>query len=104
MATIVFSPKASEDLDGIKNYIEKELKSPIAANNRILEILDAIDKLALFPELGPSLKRKIASLAQYRYLPVANSIVFYRIEDDKVMIIRILGSSTDYLKTLKLGP
>ena len=42
MAEIVFSPKAGEDLDGIKEYIETELKSPVAANNRVLEILDAI--------------------------------------------------------------
>ena len=104
MAAIVFSPKASEDLDCIKSYIENELESPIAASRKILEILDAIDQLALFPELGPSLKRKIASLAHYRYLPVANTIVFYRVEVSKFLIIRILGSSTDYLRTLRLGP
>ena len=103
MATIFFSPKASEDLDSIKKYIESELNSPIAANNRVLEILDTINQLTLFPELGPSLKGKILSLAQYRYLPVANNIVFYKIEQDNILIVRILGSSTDYLKTLKLG-
>ena len=70
MAAIVFSPKASEDLDNIKEYIEKELKSPIAANNRIIEILDAIDQLAIFPELGPSLKGIVKTLARYRYLSV----------------------------------
>ena len=100
MAAIVFSPKASEDLDNIKEYIEKELKSPIAANNRIIEMLDAIDQLAIFPELGPSLKGIVKTLARYRYLSVANSIVFYRIELDKVLIIRILGSKMDYLKNL----
>ena len=62
MAAIVFSPKASEDLDNIKEYIEKELKSPIAANNRIIEILDAIDQLVIFPE--PSIIRR------YRSIPV----------------------------------
>lgn len=55
MASIVFSPKAIEDLNKIKEYIEKELKSPIAANDRILEILNGIDQLMLFPELGPLL-------------------------------------------------
>ena len=102
MAVIVFSPKASEDLDCIKDYIETELKSPIAANNRVIEILDAIDQLAIFPELGPSLKGKVVSLPQYRYLSVANNIVFYRSERDKVLIIRILGSKTDYLKNLEI--
>jgi plasmid stabilization system protein ParE len=103
MAEIVFSPKAGEDLDGIKEYIETELKSPVAANNRVLEILDAIGELARFPRLGPSLQEKISSLAQYRYLTVAGNIVFYRIEKEKVMIVRILGARTDYIKTLELG-
>ena len=101
MAEIVFSPKAGEDLDNIKEYIETELKSPIAANRRILEILDAIGELARFPRLGPSLQETVSSLAQYRYLTVAGNIVFYRIE--KVLIVRILGARTDYIKTLELG-
>ena len=49
MAEIIFSPKAGEDLDNIKEYIETELKSPVAANRRILEILDAIGELTRFP-------------------------------------------------------
>jgi plasmid stabilization system protein ParE len=50
MPVIIFSPKASEDLDSIKAYIESELGSPQAANEKVLEILDAIDNLAIFPE------------------------------------------------------
>ncbi|WP_367279421.1 type II toxin-antitoxin system RelE/ParE family toxin [Fibrobacter sp.] len=67
-----------------------------------LEILDAIDNLAIFPELGPSLKGKIDSLSRYRSLSVLNCVVFYRIEIDKVLIVRILNSRTDYLKMLEL--
>lgn len=103
MAEIVFSPKAGEDLDNIKEYIETELKSPVAANNRVLEILDAIGELARFPRPGPSLQEKISSLGKYRYLPVAGNIVFYRIEKEKVLIVRILGARTDYIRTLELG-
>ncbi len=38
MPSVVFSPKASEDLDEIKAYIESELNSPKAANKKTLEI------------------------------------------------------------------
>lgn len=65
MFAVVFSPKASADLDEIKAYIESELGSPKAANEKILEILGAIDNLSVFPEIGPSLKGKIDSLARY---------------------------------------
>ena len=102
MPSVVFSPKASEDLDSIKAYIESELGSPQAANEKVLEILDAIDNLAIFPEIGPSLKGKIDSLSRYRCLSVSNCIVFYRIELDQVLIIRILNSRMNYLKILEL--
>ena len=52
MPVIIFSPKASEDLDEIKAYIESELGSPKVACKKILEILDAIDNLAVFPDFG----------------------------------------------------
>ena len=65
MPSIVFSPKAVEDLDGIKAYIETELGSPKAANEKLIEILDAIDNLAVFPEIGHSLRGKVNSLTKY---------------------------------------
>ena len=102
MPVIIFSPKASEDLDSIKTYIESELGSPQTANEKILEILDAINNLAVFPEIGPSLKGKIDSLSRFRCLSVSNCIVFYRVELDKVLVVRILNNRMDYLKILEL--
>lgn len=102
MPVVIFSPKASEDLDSIKTYIESELGSPQAANEKVLEILDAIDNLAVFPEIGPSLKGKVDSLSRFRCLSVSNCIVFYRVEQDKVLVVRILNSRIDYLKILEL--
>ena len=100
MFAVVFSPKASADLDEIKAYIESELGSPKAANEKILEILGAIDNLSVFPEIGPSLKGKIDSLARYRCLSVSGYLIFYRIEAKRVLIVRILNSRMDYLRIL----
>ena len=102
MPSIVFSPKAVEDLDGIKAYIETELGSPKAANEKLIEILDAIDNLAVFPEIGPSLRGKVNNLAKYRCLSAGGCLVFYRHERDKVLVVRILHSRMDYLKILEL--
>lgn len=100
MFAVVFSPKASADLDEIKAYIESELGSPKAANEKILEILGAIDNLSVFPEIGPSLKGKIDSLARYRCLSVSGYLVFYRIETKRVLVVRILNGRMDYLRIL----
>ena len=100
MFAVVFSPKAAADLDEIKAYIESELGSPKAANEKVLEILDAIENLSVFPEIGPSLKGKIDSLARYRGLSVSGCLVFYRIEAKRVLVVRILNSRMDYLRIL----
>ena len=102
MLAVVFSPKASADLDEIKAYIESELGSPKAANEKVLEILDAIENLSVFPEIGPSLKGKIDSLARYRCLFVSGCLVFYRIEAGRVLVVCVLNSRMDYLKMLEL--
>ncbi len=102
MLAVVFSPKASADLDEIKACIESELGSLKAANGKVFEILDAIDNLAVFPEIGPSLKGKIDSLARYRSLSVSGYLVFYRIEAGRVLVVRVLNSRMDYLKMLEL--
>ena len=100
MFAVVFSPKASADLDEIKAYIESELGSPKAANEKILEILGAIDNLSVCPEIGPSLKGKIDSLARYRCLSVPGYLIFYRIEAKRVLVVRILNGRMDYLRIL----
>ncbi len=46
MALIFISPKAVEDLDGIKDYIENRLKNPIVAKRAVLRIIDAYGVLA----------------------------------------------------------
>ncbi|WP_369833063.1 type II toxin-antitoxin system RelE/ParE family toxin [Fibrobacter sp. UWB2] len=52
--------------------------------------------------MGPSLKGNVDSLSRYRCLSVSNYIVFYRIELDKVLIVRILNSRMNYLNILEL--
>ena len=49
MLAVVFSPKASADLDEIKAYMESELGCPKAANGKVFEIFDPIDNPAVFP-------------------------------------------------------
>ena len=43
------STSASEDFDGIYNYIKTELDSPFAAEDIINQILDKIERLQNYP-------------------------------------------------------
>lgn len=100
MASVFVSPKAVEDLDGIKDYIEIELKSPQAAKIVVKKIIDGYEKLAEFPELGAEIETTNAFLKCYRHLVVDNYVVFYRVESGDVFVVRILHRLMDYLKIL----
>lgn len=94
------SPKAVEDLDGVKEYIENELKSPQAAKNAVKKIIDAYEGLAEFPELGSELETTNVALKSYRHIVVDNYIVFYRVHLGDVYVVQILHWLMDYLKFL----
>lgn len=57
MFTVKITPQAAEDLLEIKNYIENELKNPIAAHNTIKTIVETYENLSTdyFTENEPSI-------------------------------------------------
>lgn len=71
---------------------------PQSARKITDRILDAIDKLEDFPEMGTRLPGK--RLDGYRMLVVDRYLCFYHIEGDTVYVSHIVHSSTDYIKKL----
>lgn len=100
MATIVFSPEAVTDLTGIKNYIAEVLQNPGSSIKTVSHIVERIEQLSVFPESGPSLSNLFGFETPYRFLNCDAYLVFYRNDGDTVRIVRVLGSSQDYLEIL----
>lgn len=50
MFTVKITPQAAEDLLEIKNYIENELKNPIAAHITIKTIVETYENLSTIAE------------------------------------------------------
>lgn len=98
---IEYSPRALKDLDGIWDYIEKELCNPSAAQNTVEGIMDKIDILMSFPEVGAKLEFENGLNSGYRYVSFKNYIAFYRLgSDDIVYIDRVVYSGRDYMRIL----
>lgn len=98
---IEYSPRALKDLDGIWDYIEKELCNPSAAQNTVEGIMDKIDILMSFPEAGAKLEFENGLNSGYRYVSFKNYLAFYRLRsDDIVYIDRVVYSGRDYLRIL----
>ena len=98
---IEYSPRALKDLDGIWDYIEKELCNPSAAQNTVEGIMDKIDILMSFPKAGAKLEFENGLNSGYRYVSFKNYIAFYRLgSDDIVYIDRVVYSGRDYMRIL----
>lgn len=100
MNNINYSPMALNDLDGIWDYIEKELCNSNAAKNTVERIMHSVDQLEVFAEIGTPLSSIIEIENDYRFLISGNYMVFYRVRDKEVYIDRILYRRRNYLSIL----
>ena len=97
---IKLSPKAIEDLQEIKSYIENDLQNPLAAKNTLNKIISTYEDLSLFPESGIPVRKYVSFATDYRFVLANNYSIFYRIENNTVFVIRILYSKRDFLSIL----
>ncbi len=100
MPQIVFSPEAVADLQQTKKDITDDLQNEQAANNTLKKILNSISILEKFPQSGTSLAAIVDFDTDYRYLVCGNYTAFYRYENDKIFIIRVLYARRDYMRIL----
>ena len=97
---IHYSLEAQRDLDDIWNYIVADLGNPKAAERMVNRILDDVDALASFAEIGAPLSSIADTDADYRFLVTGSYMTFYRVHGNDVYIDRILYGRRDYLRIL----
>jgi addiction module RelE/StbE family toxin len=85
---IVFAPRSLRDLEGIASYLIE--RSEPGARHVLAAIKTSIEALAFFPEIGPRIDE-----SGHRRLPVHRYpyVIFYRIQDDDLLILHIRHSS-----------
>ncbi len=95
-------PAAIADVRDILSYIKNRLKNPSAAKAMGARILDSIALLQENPYMGALLcdKLDLDEGVKYRYLIVSKQIIFYKVTEDVIEIIRVLDACTDYLSAL----
>ena len=88
MAQVIWTEPALDDLNKIAEYIA--LDKPSAAKWLVREVFRKIKRLENFPKSG----RKPPELGKTRYREVIipPCRVFYRIEDEKVLILYVMRS------------
>jgi toxin ParE1/3/4 len=92
MSLFVLSPRARDDLDGIWTYTARTWDVD-QAERYIRRIAEAIDLVAETPMLG----RNCDHIREgYRKHPVGSHVLFYRLINDGIDVVRILHSHMDF--------
>lgn len=95
-----YTPKALEDLQKTKEYIIGEFDSTELADKILRKIIRSINNLEIFPYKGGRLKETIDIETNYRYLVSQKNYIFYIIEDEEILVIRVLNEKQDYMQIL----
>ena len=86
MAEVIWTDPALDQLEEIAEYIVLDKLG--AASSLVKEIFSTVERLELFPESGhvpPELPDSI-----YREMYVRPCRIFYRIEDDVVLVLHVM--------------
>jgi toxin ParE1/3/4 len=85
------TPQAESDLDEIWHYVATTSGAIEIADRLIDSITDRFLLLARHPHMGRSRDEDLR--AGLRSFPVGNYVIIYRIQDEDVLILRVLRGS-----------
>ena len=97
---IEYSKESKEDLIEIKQYIKYNLQEPETANKLITKIRKSIRTLKDNPEIYSIINDDIIKKLEIRKLIVDNYIIFYRIKNDSIEIVRIMYGRRNWINLL----
>ncbi len=93
--TVQITDKALTDMEEIYNYIAEKLLAPENAMKQYNRIAAAIKSLDVFPERVRIMESEPECAMGLRQLPIDNYSAFYIIEDDRIVVTRVLYSASD---------
>ena len=94
---VEYSKESKKDLIEIKKYIKNDLQEPETAQKLIDKIRKQINELKDNPEIYEIIDEDIIKKLEIRKLIIDNYIVFYRIKNRSVQIVRIMYGRRDWV-------
>ena len=98
--TILYTPEARKDLINARQYIIENFFDETAAKNLTKKIVEKVALLAENPEMCVPLQSRVNRSTDFQLLVIDKHIAFYRVLEDKIYIIRILDTRTDYMREI----
>ncbi len=98
--TIEYSEDSKQDLIEIRRYIKYNLQEPNIAKKLTDKIRKEIRKLSDNPEMYSIIDDELINKLKIRRIIIDNYIVFYRVKDGSVEIVRIMYGKRNWMKLL----
>ena len=99
--SVKYSRKAVEDLTRIKEEVFQACQDEDTTKKYLKELVTKINEKEAFPESGSPLIF-LGLFTGYRFVVYKAYIAFYTVENDMVLVDRILLGKSDYLSILDL--
>ena len=97
-----YSRQAIRDLDRVWAEVYEASKSAETAEQYVTDLLDRVEDKADFPKSGSPLYYQ-DSFTGYYFVVFKAYLAFYRLENDVLLIDRVLFDRSDYMRCLHLG-
>ena len=99
MKKIEYSHIVRRKLKALKMRLTAEF-GPESAAKALKRIMDSVKSLTDFEEKGVMLFSMFDIHSDYRYLYVCHNYLFYRIENDRIIIVEIFNEREDFMYEL----
>jgi addiction module RelE/StbE family toxin len=97
---IEYSKESKQDLIGIKQYIKYNLQEPETAQKLISKIRNEVNNLKNNPEICAIIDDELIKKLEIRKMIVDNYIVFYRIKNNNIEIVRVMYGRRNWINLL----
>jgi plasmid stabilization system protein ParE len=97
-----YSRQAIRELDRVWAEVYEASKSAETAEQYVNDLLDRVEDKADFPKSGSPLYYQ-DSFTGYYFVVFKAYLAFYRLENDVLLIDRVLFGRSDYMRYLHLG-
>lgn len=105
VSKLVITADAEQDLDGIYDYILNHFLAPQAAENTMSNIKLGIKRILDAPELGVDVSERVGrafpAKQKLRMLIVGSYLVFYIIDAQTAVILRVTHQKRDWISLFK---
>ena len=93
---VIIYPLAKKDIQDIYKYIYYELRNVIAANKLMERLKEKMENLRFFPLSFPVVDNEYFKYKGIRKVIVDSYIIFFRVYDKEVQILRVIYSKINY--------